>query len=56
MSIINFFRNGDILDEKSENLTLNEIGIITQQNISCAAVNEIGSGDLDTVQLEVFGN
>ena len=56
MRIWEFDRNEEILDEKSENLTFNEVGITTQQNISCAAVNEIGSGDLDTVQLEVFGN
>eukprot|EP00091_Calanus_sinicus_P020505 TRINITY_DN5634_c0_g1_i1.p1 TRINITY_DN5634_c0_g1~~TRINITY_DN5634_c0_g1_i1.p1 ORF type:complete len:412 (+),score=117.82 TRINITY_DN5634_c0_g1_i1:763-1998(+) len=43
-----------ILEEKSENLTLNELGLASQENISCSAVNDIGSGESDTIQLEVF--
>eukprot|EP00090_Calanus_glacialis_P045715 TRINITY_DN8668_c0_g1_i1.p1 TRINITY_DN8668_c0_g1~~TRINITY_DN8668_c0_g1_i1.p1 ORF type:complete len:1080 (-),score=259.44 TRINITY_DN8668_c0_g1_i1:89-3328(-) len=49
------WRKGDtFLEERSENLTLNDIGLASQENISCSAVNEIGSGESDTVQLEAF--
>jgi len=49
------WKKGDtILEEISENLTLNDIGLASQENISCSAFNEIGSGESDTVQLEVF--
>ena len=50
------FRGDTILEEISENLMLNDIGLASQENISCSAVNEIGFGESDTVQLEVFGN
>jgi len=51
------WKKGDsILEERSENLTLNDLGLASQENISCSAVNEIGSGESDTIQLEVFGN
>ena len=50
-----YFRGNDILDEKSENLTLNDIGLASQENISCSAINEIGAGESDTLQLEVLG-
>lgn len=47
-------QGNDILDEKSENLTLNDIGLASQENISCSAINEIGAGESDTLQLEVL--
>ena len=49
------FRGSDILNEKSENLTLKDIGLASQKNISCSAINEIGAGESDTLQLEVLG-
>ena len=49
-------RRGDtILEERSENLTLTNIGFESQQNLSCAAVNEIGPGESDSLQISVFG-
>ena len=50
------FRGDVVLDEKSENLTLNNLGLESEQNISCSAVNEIGSGEADVLQFDVFGN
>ena len=50
------FRGDTFLEERSENLTLDDMGLASQENISCSAVNEIGSGESDTVQLEAFGN
>eukprot|EP00092_Neocalanus_flemingeri_P025444 GFUD01027586.1.p1 GENE.GFUD01027586.1~~GFUD01027586.1.p1 ORF type:complete len:1098 (+),score=293.63 GFUD01027586.1:126-3419(+) len=43
-----------IMEETSENLTLDNLGLESQENISCSAVNEIGPGGPDTVQLNVF--
>merc|ERR1719320_1357239 len=47
-------RGNDILNEKSENLTLKDIGLASQKNISCSAINEFGAGESDTLQLEVL--
>jgi len=47
-------QGSDILNEKSENLTLKDIGLASQKNISCSAINEIGAGESDTLQLEVL--
>jgi len=47
-------QGNEILDEKSENLTLIDIGLASQKNISCSAINEIGAGESDTLQLEVL--
>merc|ERR1711892_954381 len=47
-------QGNEILDERSENLTLSDIGLASQENFSCSAVNEIGAGESDTLQLEVF--
>ena len=44
------------MEERSENLTLNDIGLASQGNISCLAFIEIGSGEPDTMQLDVFGD
>ena len=48
-------RGDTILEEISENLTLTNIGFESQQNLSCAAVNEIGPGESDSLQISVFG-
>ena len=44
------------MEEISENLTLTNIGFESQQNLSCLAVNEIGAGESDSLQISVFGN
>ena len=49
-------RGDTILEEISENLTLTNIGFESQQNLSCLAVNEIGAGESDSLQISVFGN
>jgi len=43
-----------IVGEVSENLTLDNLGLESQENISCSAVNEIGPGEPDILQLAVF--
>ena len=48
-------RGDTILEEISENLTLTNIGFESQQNLSCLAVNEIGAGESDSLQISVFG-
>lgn len=54
-SEIFLWKLGDtILEEISQNLTLTNIGFESQQNLSCAAVNEIGAGESDSLQISVF--
>ena len=52
---VNNFRNGEELAEISENLTLSSLGLEEEGNYSCVAVNGIGSGEEDTLVLEVTG-
>jgi len=46
-------KNDEELEEKSSNLTLTSLGLEHQANYSCAAVNHVGTGDRDTLYLEV---
>ena len=39
-------RGDETLEERSENLTLTDLGAESQQNLSCAGVNSVGEGGI----------
>ena len=49
-------RNGDELAEISSHLELSSLGLEHEGNYSCAALNYLGTGEQDTLQLEVIGD
>ena len=48
-------RGDKTLEERSENLTLTDLGAGSQHNLSCAGVNSVGEGEYDAIELLVYG-
>ena len=44
------------MEETKENLIFDDLGVRSEDNISCSAINQIGYGESSNLQLEVFGN
>jgi len=43
-----------ILEERTQNYTLGDLRVGSEDNISCSAMNEVGYGDSSTLNFEVF--
>ena len=50
-----FVRDGEKLDESSNNLTLTSLELEQNGNYSCAAENTLGAGEEDFVHLDIEG-
>ena len=51
----NLFRGDEILEETTQDLTLTDLSLLSEDIISCSAVNIVGQGMSDSFQFEVSG-